>query len=261
VEVVLAVGVLAATAILSQLPPGKFVVGKAAARPAPPSIQVEGNDFGTSVRVALTVSPGAAGPNAFAAKVTDYDSGEAWPADRVALRFTARDQPDLGTATLELTRDDQGLWRGQGSPLSIEGRWVVVALVEGARPSVTVPMELEPRAAAQPVQVSELPGQPTLYTITLATGGTLQTYIDPGRPGTNTVHFTYFTQGGDEQPAKAASATMTGPSSAPEKLRLLRLGPGHFAANVHLHPGRVSFAIQATAGGKQAGGRFEQTIE
>jgi copper transport protein len=262
VEVVLAVGVLAATAILSQLPPGKFVVGRAAARPAPPSVQVEGNDFATSVRVGLTVSPGTAGPNAFTAKVTDYDSGEPWPAERVALRFTPRDQPDVGQATLELTHDhQQELWRGQGSPLSIEGRWVVVALIEGSGPAVTVPLELETRPTPQQVEVSQVPGQPTLYTITLAAGGTLQTYIDPGKPGANTVHFTFFTPGGDERPASKASATMAKGSGGPEPLELLRLGPGHFAANLDLEPGRASFAIQATAGGKQTGGRFEQVIE
>jgi hypothetical protein len=37
------------------------------------------------------------------------------------------------------------------------------------------------------------PGRPTLYTITLTAGGTLQAYLDPGRPGANTVHFTFFT--------------------------------------------------------------------
>jgi hypothetical protein len=224
-------------------------------------VQVEGNDFATSVRLALTVSPGTAGPNTFTARVTDYDNGAAWPATRVRLRFTPRDKPELGAAALDLDDTGNGLWSGQGSALSIEGRWAVVALVEGSGPAVTVPLELETRARAQRVQVSEVPGQPTLYTITLATGGTLQTYIDPGRPGANTVHFTYFASGGDEQPATTARATMTRPSGGSRKLELLRLGPGHFAANVDLQPGRVSFAIDATAGRAAAGGRFEQLIE
>jgi hypothetical protein len=261
-EVFLAAGVLAVTAVLSQLPPGRFVVERAAARPAaPPAVQVEGNDFATSVRLALTVSPGTAGPNTFTARVTDYDNGAAWPATRVRLRFTPRDKPELGAAALDLADTGNGLWRGQGSALSIEGRWAVVALVEGSGPAVTVPLELETRARAQRVQVSEVPGQPTLYTITLATGGTLQTYIDPGRPGANTVHFTYFASGGDEQPATTARATMTRSSGGSRKLELLRLGPGHFAANVDLQPGRVSFAIDATAGRAAVGGRFEQLIE
>ncbi|HEX3214996.1 MAG TPA: copper resistance protein CopC [Actinomycetota bacterium] len=261
-EVALAACILAVTAVLSQLPPGKFVVEQASAKPpAPPSVQVEGSDFATSVRIALTVTPGTAGPNSFSAKVTDYDSGEDWPATRVALRFTLRGQPEVGSSTLELTKAGDGRWTGQGSQLSIAGSWVVVGLVEGSGPAVTVPMELETRTAPQPVKVSEVPGQPTLYTITLAAGGTLQGYIDPGRTGPNTVHFTFFNPGGDEQPTTKARATMTTRSGGPEALTLIRLGPGHFAANVDLEPGRVSFAIDATAGRTKRGGRFEQLIE
>jgi copper transport protein len=261
-EVVLAACILAVTAVLSQLPPGKFVVEQAAAKPpAPPSVQVEGSDFATSVRIALTVSPATPGPNNFTAKVTDYDSAEDWPATRVALRFTPRGRPEIGASTLELTRADDGTWGGQGSQLSIAGSWAVVALVEGSGPAVTVPMELEVRAAPQPVKVSEVPGQPTLYTITLAAGGTLQGYLDPGQRGPNTVHFTFFNPSGDEQPIGKARATMTRQPGAPEALTLIRLGPGHFAANVDLEPGRVAFAVDTTTGKTQRGGRFEQLIE
>ncbi|MFL6250592.1 MAG: copper resistance protein CopC [Actinomycetes bacterium] len=260
-EVVLAACILAVTAVLSQLPPGKFVVEQAAAKPpAPPSLQVEGSDFATSVRVALTVSPGTTGPNAFTAKVTDYDSGEDWPATRVALRFTPRDQPDIGASTLDLKRADDGLWRGQGSQLSIAGRWVVVGLIEGSGPAVTVPMELSTRAAPQQVKVSEVPGQPTLYTVTLGAGGSLQGYIDPGRPGPNTVHFTFFNRSGDEQPVDKGRARMT-TSAGSEALTLVRLGPGHFAANIDLEPGRVSFAIDATAARTRYDGGFQQLIQ
>jgi copper transport protein len=261
-EVALAACVLAVTAVLSQLPPGKFVVQQAAAKPAAPaSVQVQGSDFATSVRIALTATPGTPGPNTFTAKVTDYDSGEGWPATRVSLRFTSRSQPDVGTSTLELAKAGDGLWKGQGSQLSIAGSWTVVGLVEGSGPAVTVPMRLETRTIPQAVKVSEAPGQPTLYTITLAAGGTLQGYIDPGRTGPNTVHFTFFNTSGDEQPADTARARMTGPSGVPEALTLVRLGAGHFAANVDLEPGRVAFAIDATTGRTQRGGRFEQVIK
>jgi copper transport protein len=260
-EVALAACILTVTAVLSQLPPGKFVVQQASAKPpAPPSVQVEGSDFATAVRINLTATPGTPGPNAFTAKVTDYDSGEDWPATRVSLRFTPRGNPDVGASTLELSKAEDGLWKGQGSQLSIAGTWAVVGLVEGSGPAVTVPLELKTRTAPQAVKVSEAPGQPTLYTITLAAGGTLQGYIDPGRPGPNTVHFTYFNQSGDEQPADKAKARMTGPSGTSEALTLVRLGPGHFAANVDLDPGRVSFAIEATAARVQRGGQFQQVI-
>jgi len=261
-EVVLAACILAVTAVLSQLPPGKFVVEQASARPpAPPTVQVEGTDFATSVRIALTVTPGVPGPNTFTAKVTDYDSGEDWPATRVALRLTPRDQPEIGATTLDLARDGEGLWEGQGSQLSIAGSWTVVGLVEGSGPAVTVPMELATHETPQQVKVSEVPGQPTLYTITLPAGETLQGYIDPGRPGPNTVHFTFFNSSGDEQPSSRARATMTRASGAPEELTLIRLGEGHFAANVDLDPGRVAFTIDATAGRAQRSGRFEQLIQ
>jgi copper transport protein len=261
-EVVLAVCVLAVTAVLSQLPPGKFVVGRAAARPpAPPSVQVTGNDFATSVRLALTVSPGTAGPNAFTARLTDYDRGTDWPASRVALRFTPRDRPEVGAATLELARADDGQWRGQGSPLSIDGTWRVVALIDGPGGAVTVPLELRTRSAPQQVRVSRVPGQPTLYTIALPTGGTLQTYVDPGRPGPNTVHFTFFAAGGDEQTMDEAHATMTA-AGATRTLELLTLGPGHFAANVDLEPGAASFEVHGVTDRDVAvNGNFQQRIE
>ena len=54
---------------------------------------------------------------------------------------------------------------------------------------------------------------------------------------------------------------MTKQSGAPEALTLVRLGPGHFAANVDLEPGRVAFGIETTTGQTQRGGRFEQLIE
>src|SRR4029453_16826714 len=260
-EVVLAACILLVTAVFSQLPPGKFVVEQTSAKPpAPPAVQVEGTDFATSVRINLTVAPGTPGPNTFTAKVTDYDSGESWPATRVALRLTPRAQPDIGATTLDLTKDGEGLWRGQGNQLSIAGSWTVLGLVEGSGAAVTVPMELAPRQAPQQVKVSEVPGQPPLYAITLAGGETLQGYIDPGRPGPNTVHFTFFNSSGDEQPSSKARATMTRGSGPPEDLTLTRLGEGHFAANIDLEPGRVAFAIDATAGRAQRSGRFEQAI-
>ena len=135
-EVVLAACILAVTAVLSQLPPGKFVVEQASARPpAPPSVQVEGSDFATSVRIALTVSPGTPGPNSFTAKVTDYDSGEDWPATRVALRLTPRGRPDVGASTLDLARAGDGLWqaRAASSRSPGAGRWSAWSRGRGRR--------------------------------------------------------------------------------------------------------------------------------
>jgi len=246
-EVALVACVLLAAAVLTQLPPGKFALATAAARPTPPpSVQVQGSDVTTSVRLALTVTPGAAGPNTFTAKVTDYDTGQPVPARRVALRFTLPDRPEVGGSSLELVRDGDGLWRARGSQLSIDGQWAIAALVEAPGTAVTVPLELRTRAAEPQVTVSRAPGQPDLYTITLPTGGRLQAYLDPGRPGANTVHFTFFTAGGSEQPIDEAHARMTTPADAARPLELLIISAGHFAANTSLPPGRTTFTIDAT---------------
>ena len=47
-----------------------------------------------------------------------------------------------------------------------------------------------------------MPGQPTIYTIALGGNLTLQTYVDPGKAGPNTVHYTFF-NGANEQPISA----------------------------------------------------------
>jgi copper transport protein len=246
-EIALVAGVLLAAAVLTQLPPGRFTLATAAARPAPPpSVQVQGSDYATTVRLALTVTPGTPGPNTFTAKVTDYDTGQPVPANRVALRFTLPDRPEVGGATLEMTRGSDGVWRARGSQLSIDGRWAIAALVQGPATAVTVPLELRTRTAEPQIIVSRAPGQPDLYTITLPTGGRLQAYLDPGRPGANTVHFTFFTAAGSEQPIDEAHARMTTPAGATRHLELLVISAGHFAANTSLQPGRATFTIDAT---------------
>ncbi|HYT26962.1 MAG TPA: CopD family protein [Actinomycetota bacterium] len=176
-EIGLATLVLLAAGLLTGLPPARSVA--TAARPAPPRVvEVSGNDYGTTVLVDLVVTPGTAGPNAFRAKVVDYDSRAPFPASRVQLQFALPARPDLGASTLELARAGDGLWTGQGSPLSIDGRWRVTTLVQGAGTAVTVPLDLVTRQpdVAPPttgqVQVQRVPGQPTVYTITIAGGRT-----------------------------------------------------------------------------------------
>jgi hypothetical protein len=248
--------VLLATGLLTELPPG----GTGVPRPAAPLVEAAGNDYGTSVKVKLVATPGTPGPNSFRATVTDYDSGDPFPARRVQLRFALPSQPDLGESTLDLVRGGDGAWSGRGGQLVAQGRWSVTTVVQGGG-VVTVPLELETRAPPQRVQVSQVPGQPTVYTITLAAGATLQSYADPGRAGRNQVHFTFFGADGNEHPVSQAEATARPPSGPEVRLRLLRLGTGHFAANVDLTPGRWGFAIDAQLHGETgASARFEQVI-
>ncbi|HEX2047913.1 MAG TPA: copper resistance protein CopC [Acidimicrobiales bacterium] len=140
-EVAIATGVLGATALLTGFPPSTSVAA-ASKDGTPPTVTVTGNDYGTSVRVRLSVAPGSAGPNRFDAMVEDYDSGEPVPAETVSLRFQLADRADVAPAMLDLTRHPDSHWRGSGTALSVDGRWTVTAVVQTATDAVEVPMEL-----------------------------------------------------------------------------------------------------------------------
>ena len=262
-EIGLVAAVLLAAALLTHLPPGKVALATSTARSSPPAnVQVQGSDVTTSVRLALTATPGTAGPNRFVAKVTDYDSGQPFPAHHVALRFSLPDRPEISGSTLELTRATDGSWQATGSQLSIDGRWSITALVQGPGAALTVPLQLRTRTAEPKVTVSKAPGQPDLYTIAAPNGASVQAYVDPGRAGPNTVHFTFFTKSGSEQPIDGANATMTTSLGKRQSIDLQLLTAGHFAANLDLPSGPISFTINATpAQGPPISASFSQPIK
>jgi copper transport protein len=260
-EVVVAVAVVAATAVLAELPPSVYVSAAGAKQSGPPSITVRGSDFATSVRVRLTVSPAYVGPNRFDLTANDYDTGRPVPARSISLRFELPTRPDLGASTLDLRRGSNGAWQAQGSQLSIDGTWTVTAVIQETSGAVEVPLKVRTRLPPERIQVSKVPGQPTLYTITLPIGGTLQTYIDPGKPGPNQVHFTFFTASGAEQPITSATASSTDPADAQRPMKLIRFDPGHFVANATLSGGRWTFRIDATTDrGQPVTAYFSQAI-
>jgi copper transport protein len=147
-ELGLAAGVLAAAALLSQLAPG---APEGAARPGPsvaPALEASGADWATTVRVTLTVTPGAAGPNRFSATVADFDSGSVLPAERVELTGTPESHPEVGTAHLELAEAPDGRWLGQGRLLSLAGRWSLTATIQRPSGGITVPLAVDVPAPA-----------------------------------------------------------------------------------------------------------------
>jgi copper transport protein len=261
-EIFLAAGVLAAAAVLSSLPPANLVnqQGPAPTQAAQPLV-VAGSDFATTVKVRLTVTPGTVGPNTFEATVTDYDTGRPVDARGVELKFSMPGRPDLGTPTLDLKQEAAGLWTGRGTVISQVGTWDASVLVQRATTATEVPLKLRPKLPPQTVSVSQQQGQPTLYTITLPQGDSLQTYIDPGTPGPDVVHFTFFQASGNELPIGSATATALAPSGQPLDLKLIRFDRGHFAANVKLTPGHWTFLIQANpTAGTPVSAYFRQRI-
>jgi len=263
-ELALAIPIVVAAAVLGELPPAQYVSQQAARQQAPAAVTVSGNDFATSVKVELTATPGTVGANQFSAKVVDYDSGQPIPATRVSLSFTLPSRPDVGASALDLKKTPDGRWQGQGI-LSIAGRWSITALVQGPSGSVTVPLQLQPRAAegtSPQVKISKAPGQPTVYTIALQRGSSLQAYLDPGKPGPNVLHLTYFAANGSEQPMFQVHATATNPAGATADLSLSRFSAGHLVSNLSLNAGRWSFSVVGTSkAGDLTDARFEQVIQ
>jgi nitrogen fixation protein FixH len=251
--------VLVAAAVLSGLPPSSFV--QAAGRPAPPSaVTVTGSDFATTVRVRLTASPGTTGPNVFQVQLRRYDSGRRFPARQVQLEFSLPSNPNVASS-LSLTRGAGGTWTGPGTNLSIDGLWDIDVVVQEAATAVDVPLRLRTRLPPEHITAARQPGVPTLYTVQLGDGRSLQAYMEEIEPGHGVVHFTFFKAPEREATITSARAVAITPRGADQPLKLIRFDQGHFAANFTPAPGRWTFRIDATtAGGATVSGYFSQTI-
>ena len=257
-ELLLATGIFALTGVLTGLPPAG---GMHTTMPSMPEVLVvTGHDFATTTRVRLEVTPGTVGPNRFVARVTDYDTGEPVPADRVTLEFALRGKPDVGS-TLPLEHRPDGSWAGQSTAIAIVGDWDVTVLMQDAEGSTEVPLHIRPRVPPPMMHVSRQAGQPDLYTFTFTSGVQIQSYVDPGSPGINQFHVTTFDASGQELPLASAGVHAEGPSgSAP--LDMERFSPGHFIANFDLVPGTWTFMIDvATKDGSELSVRFRETFQ
>jgi nitrogen fixation protein FixH len=258
-EVGLIAGVLVAAAVLSELPPAAYVAATAA--PKARQVTASGSDFATTVRVRLTASPGTVGSNRFRVSVVDFDTGHPAAARSVQLQFSFPANPSV-SSVLDLARGTGSTWSGRGTNLSIQGRWDIQVVVQEPATAVDVPLHLRTALPPERITTQAASGQPTLFTIQLGGGLTLQTYVDPGtKPGPNVVHFTFFQFAGGEEPIASAAASAITPSGADRGLRLIRFDKGHFASNATLTAGTWTFQISARTGdGKSLFGYFTQRI-
>lgn len=258
-ELVIAAGVFALTGVLTGLPPD---AGMGPATPAPVErVVATGHDFATTTRVRLEVTPGTVGPNRFVARVTDYDTGEPVPADRVTLEFSLADgHHDVGSS-LGLRRQPDGTWAEEGTAIAIDGAWDVMVLVQDAAGSTQIALRIRPRVPPPTIDVSRQEGQPDLYTIAFSSGVQIQSYVDPGSPGINQFHVTAFDPSGNELPLRSAHVEADGPDgTAPLEMR--RFEPGHFVADMEIVPGTWHFLIDVTPkDGSELSARFQQTFE
>jgi copper transport protein len=245
VEVIVAVGALAvAAALVNEEPPASITA--LAAKNAPPQLVLTASDYGTSVRMKLTITPGATGPNQFSAYLTDYDSGKPIDPAGVQLGFAAPSCQSLGPTTLALKRTAPGTWTASGSNLALGTSWQVTALVNQGSASVEIPFTVNPKVPAQ--SLTTTPGGnglPTLYNITLPVGK-LQIYIDPEQAGQVEFHATYFDQAGN-----GLDATVGSVKEAGQSLPTRQLGPGHYVSDATVKKGTNGFDVVATAGCQQ----------
>ena len=239
--------VLSATGLLVNLAPGG--TPKAVALETVKPVRVTGADFATTTRVALEVTPGTVGSNRFVVRVTDYDSGAPVTVNSVRLRFNSADRPDVSESALELPKTAPGTFAATGSNLSLDGRWKVTVVVPRGIEAVEVPLELTTRRPTQKVDVSRTPGLPTIYTVALNGTGKVQIYLDPGKPGANQFHVTFFDSRGAERPISELSGTASGPGVTASKLDLRRLTAGHFSADTNAAAGRWRYSVTGSANG------------
>jgi Copper resistance protein D len=259
IELVALAAVLVATGILQGLAPPTSVAG-----PAVHPLVLSGHDFGTTVRVTLTITPGLTGFNQFSLKAVDFDTGKPVE-DSASLRFVLPSRPDLGSSTLTLSRTKPGLYVAQAANLSIDGTWTVDVELQGPAGGIEIPFTVTPRRPPQKIVVApQRKGLPTLYTLELSGNRSAQTYLDPGHPGFNEFHVTFIGSDGNEMPMTAVTAAATPPgatTAAPMTVRRLD-AIGHFVADLAgAIKGSYRFNVNGTTGtGDTIAGTFTITV-
>jgi copper transport protein len=241
--------VLLLSASLVNLAPPTETSAPAASTPAAVEpVILAGSDFGTSLKLRLDVSPGTAGFNTFKATVTDYDTGAPVAgASGVTLRFTFPGRSDVGSSRLDLPEVAAGVFSATGSNLSLVGAWQVTALVVNGTASVEVDLKLVTRTTPATIDVNAVAGLPTIYTVHLSAGRSIQFYLDPGKAGANEVHATFFDAAGNELPVQTVLMVL-GPKGGPAAaLDPRQLEPGHFVADTTLAAGTYTLAVSGPA--------------
>ena len=253
-EITLAMVVLGLSALLvNQTPPTS-----AAANPAPVAqpIVATGHDFGTSIRARLVATPGAAGANTFDLAPTDYDTGDPVNADGVSIRFQIASQQGVAPSTLDLVQSAPGRFTATGPNLSIDGIWQLTATVTTGGSAVDVPLLAATIVPPQAVQSLVSAGLPTIYTIQLGGGRTAQVYLDPGGPGQNEFHVTFFDPTGAELPTTAATIAAFPEGGGAAILAPRMLEPGHFVASIDAVAGQLTVDILSPLPAGSGGGNL-----
>ena len=239
---------LLSASLVNLAPPTETSAPAVSSAVAVEPVILTGSDFGTSLKLRLDVSPGTAGFNTFKATVTDYDTGApVASATGVTLRFAFPGRSDVGSSRLDLPGVAPGVFSATGSNLSLVGAWQVTALVVNGTASVEVDLQLVTRTTPATIDVNAVAGLPTIYTVHLSAGRTVQFYLDPGTAGANEVHTTFFDAAGNELPVQTVVMVL-GPKGGPATaLDPRQLEPGHFVADTTLAAGTYTLSVAGPA--------------
>jgi copper transport protein len=248
-ELIVAITAISVAGALVNLAPPS---GAAASSPAPaaqPPVVATGSDFAQTVRLRLEVAPGTPGFDRFTLAATDYNSGAPVDAATATLHFSL---PGGGIAdsTLALSRVSAGTYSATGGNLAVAGTWRVEAIVQQATTSVDVVLQVPTRAAPEHISISRAPGQPTIYTVDVGQGRSMQLYLDSEKPGISHFHATAFDAGGNELAVPQVTITASFGGATAQQLAVQRFDAGHVSGQLTLELGSYRFQVTAqTASG------------
>ncbi|MGP8008152.1 MAG: heavy metal translocating P-type ATPase [Acidimicrobiales bacterium] len=160
--------------------------------------------------------------------------------------------------SLRLTRLGRSGLSGIHVPRFMQGRRgvaVSVLLPIVLFAGLTVVSELVSPARGQ----SLLPERPSITTVALPHGGSVEMYLDPGRIGVNQFHI-IFSGSGPDLAAVKPLVTASVDGAPPQVLRQLRVSTGHYTDFVVLGQGRSTFHVVATFGGTPVSVVFTRTL-
>jgi copper transport protein len=230
--------------------------------PGAPGLSAAGADFATTLRVRLTAASAQAGANRFVARVSDYDSGAPVRGARVRLRFDPLDDPGVDATSLALSEDGDGSYAGSGANLTFDGRWRVTVLVQRARDSVEMALELDVPGPEHFITVQRAPGRAPTYSAQVIGAGYVRISAQPERAGQSTVAIDVFTVFEDFAAVDDVVLTSRAGGARPRQWPVRpRRDKGRFVADVVLARGANTIAVVARdRGGMRMRAVFELDV-
>jgi putative copper export protein len=244
-ELVAMAFVLVATAVLQNLAPARTAAAAGATALSP--VVIDAHDFATTYRLQLTVTPDTPGFNTFALRVADYETRKPVKVDGIKITFHYTDSPTVGDSSLQLDLQSDGGYKAQGANMAVVGHWLLAVNVSNGVKSVDVPVDLVTQTQPEPTTSQAFQGSPTVSTVTLAGGRTVQIYIEPIRLGRAEFHATFFDAKGQElKMATFAAMGFRIPGGSASLLPFRQLSQGHFVADAPPIKGTSSFSVAGT---------------